>query len=852
MARKIEVQLLGDSRSLERAFLRSGKSGRTWARSMGIVRSGALAAGAAFAAVGIGAFKGIKAASNLAEQVNKSNVVFGKSAGVVEDWSKRTADAIGLSRRAALQAAGAYGQMLQTAGLNERASAKMSTELVNLAGDLASFNDIDPTLALDKLRSGLSGEAEPLRALGVFLSEARVKAEAYRSGIAKLGAELTEGQKVQARYNLILQDTSKAQGDFARTSDSLANSSRRVKAQLENAAAGLASRVLPTVANAVDAFAGFLDDFQQAQGAEAKLDVVFSGLENVGRDLYERVRDQIDDIDWSAAFDRAKQFIVEQARRAVEALDNVDYGDLARRLGERVTSGIDAVRDALGEVDWQQTARIVIRKLVAAIKDVVRDVDWIAIAKAIVKFLDAAIQAVIQTAIGLGKELGVSIIRGIDEAIENGKQFILRKLLEFVNKVLGITGFLGRFDPFAGVREKVQKQLDGMASDAKETAKSVNRSLASVKDRTVTLTVTTRILGGEGPGSGERVTSESEQAVPAEVQRGFDAAAQRAEAMGKAYTAAADAAQRASERAAAAARKAAARVAAARKKAAAQAEKLREQAEEAARKQRESFDNLLDALEFSATVEADRAGTKGDLKVNTQIQKAIQAQIRVEGKTTDLASKLYQARQDRKAILDQIAEQARTELQQRQNRALGFDAEGNKPPPTIKNLQKQLASLTTNIKGTSADTSANRAMLDRIRKVLLDPLEKATPETRERVKDIFDGIRDEFKRGTDSTRTQLTSGRKLDIHGMIGDLGLNASTSKELASRLSRIQSDGTVSVRARTAFGQPLTSTAGGPIIVHSHLHVDGKEMASNTTKHQQRTKQRAATQTRGPFGGV
>ena len=123
----------------------------------------------------------------------------------------------------------------------------MSKSMVQLAGDMASFHDQDPTEMLEKLRSGLSGEAEPLRKFGILISEAAVKQKAYQLGIAKTGAELTEAQKVQARYALIMEQSSKAQGDFARTSDSVANKQRTLAAETENTAAAFGQSLLPVM-----------------------------------------------------------------------------------------------------------------------------------------------------------------------------------------------------------------------------------------------------------------------------------------------------------------------------------------------------------------------------------------------------------------------------------------------------------------------------------------------------------------------------------------------------------------------------------------------------------------------------
>jgi hypothetical protein len=192
------------------------------------------------------------AASDLGEMQNKVNVVLEDSSEQVLEFGENSASAFGISNAAALEAAAGFGAMLQSAGLAEQASADMSLAMVELAADMASFNNQDPSVMLEKLRSGLAGEAEPLRQFGVFLSEAAVKAEAYASGIAEVGAELTEAQKVQARYNIIFAQTAKQQGDFARTvGESFPNQLRILKAEFTDTAAEIGKNFIPIATQAV-------------------------------------------------------------------------------------------------------------------------------------------------------------------------------------------------------------------------------------------------------------------------------------------------------------------------------------------------------------------------------------------------------------------------------------------------------------------------------------------------------------------------------------------------------------------------------------------------------------------------
>jgi len=140
----------------------------------GIVTGGLMAAGAAVAAVGGYLASAVGPASDLAETVSKVGVVFGDWGEDMLHWGETSATALGMSTNAALGAAATYGNLFRAMGIGVEASYDMSTGLVELAADLASFNNMDPTMVLDKLRAGLSGETEPLKTLGVILNASTI------------------------------------------------------------------------------------------------------------------------------------------------------------------------------------------------------------------------------------------------------------------------------------------------------------------------------------------------------------------------------------------------------------------------------------------------------------------------------------------------------------------------------------------------------------------------------------------------------------------------------------------------------------------------------------------------------
>lgn len=249
-SRTLSVVIAGDASGARGAFrsVEQGADGlQTKLHSVGqsMMRwGGALTAGVTLPLAFLGKAS-FDAASDLNESLSKVNVVFGENAAEIKKWSKSTADSLGLSRQQALEAAGTFGNLFRALGVGIAPATDMSRKLTTLAADLASFNNANPEEVLIALRSGLVGEAEPLRKFGVSLSEARVEAKAYELGLQNLDGSLSDAAKTQARYAIILEDTKLAQGDFARTADGAANKQRRLSAQFKDAMAVLGQSLIP-------------------------------------------------------------------------------------------------------------------------------------------------------------------------------------------------------------------------------------------------------------------------------------------------------------------------------------------------------------------------------------------------------------------------------------------------------------------------------------------------------------------------------------------------------------------------------------------------------------------------------
>ena len=175
----------------------------------------------------------IDAASDLAEVQNVVDVTFGDGAKQIESWSKTAGKQFGLTETQAKKFTSTLGAMMKSAGMSGDEIIGMSTDLAGLAADMASFYNLDFETAFQKIRSGISGETEPLRQLGINMSVANLEAFALEKGITKSFNAMSQAEQTMLRYQYLMQATADAQGDFARTSDSFANASRRVEAALD-------------------------------------------------------------------------------------------------------------------------------------------------------------------------------------------------------------------------------------------------------------------------------------------------------------------------------------------------------------------------------------------------------------------------------------------------------------------------------------------------------------------------------------------------------------------------------------------------------------------------------------------
>lgn len=270
LTERLQILITADAKGAAREFDKIGAAAdkslgkaddRVQKLSAGLTSFGTQAVLAAGVA-GAGLFKVAESASAYGEQVSRATKTFGDEAvPVLEEFAAAAADTAGISKTAALQGASTFAAFAKQAGLSGQAAADMSTGLVQLAGDFASFVDIAPEEALTVFTSALSGEQEAIKRYGIDMSAAAVEQEALATGIKKGTGELTTQEKVLARQSILMREGALFAGDFADTSDSLANRQRALAAEFENAKIALGEGLLPLAESTVGAIQGLGNAF---------------------------------------------------------------------------------------------------------------------------------------------------------------------------------------------------------------------------------------------------------------------------------------------------------------------------------------------------------------------------------------------------------------------------------------------------------------------------------------------------------------------------------------------------------------------------------------------------------------
>jgi hypothetical protein len=205
----------------------------------------------------------IKWAADAEESENLVRESFEGMTDQVVEWSETLQRQLGLNAVELRRQAGFLQLMINSYGLTAEKATEMATTLVELSADMASFRNQKFEVMFEKIRSGIAGMSRPLKELGINLQEDAVDMLLLRNGIKATSADLTQQQKVLARYALLLEATTKDQGDLARTYDTTTNAVRVLLSQVKILGREMGEVLLPHVNSVAVAMRDWLIENRQ-------------------------------------------------------------------------------------------------------------------------------------------------------------------------------------------------------------------------------------------------------------------------------------------------------------------------------------------------------------------------------------------------------------------------------------------------------------------------------------------------------------------------------------------------------------------------------------------------------------
>ena len=245
--RDILFRFRGDAKNLKKAS--RDASGSLKKTGTAFTSAGKAAAGfvAALAVAKVGQFAGdaIQLAVAAAEVDSKFKAVFGTATELttkLREWG----DVAGVTEARGRDLAATFGNLALAQGLSRKQTEDLTLKVAELAGDMGSFNDIDPEqVFFDLNKALLTTEREGMKKYGVALTETEIKQRALQIAMNDGRTEFTKGDKALASYELTVQQVGKAVGDLERTSGSTANVQRQLRASFKETQEELGRELLP-------------------------------------------------------------------------------------------------------------------------------------------------------------------------------------------------------------------------------------------------------------------------------------------------------------------------------------------------------------------------------------------------------------------------------------------------------------------------------------------------------------------------------------------------------------------------------------------------------------------------------
>ena len=434
-SRKLEVQILGDASSLQRAFGQAGKSASSFGsrmKSAGKMAAIGLGVGVVVAAAAITKFA--KAALDAEKSQVRLESAF-KNAGAS---AKEQADALkavsDVSNKAGLDdeaLADSLARLTQVTGDVTKAQKQMA-----LAADVARGRGVSLEAATQLVTRASLGNVGAMKRLGIAILPVTTAVDALKASNVKATAEQMAAAKAADLTSTKQAALAGLQEKFGGAAEaygkSASGSMDRFKVAIENVEEGLGRALLPTLGKVAGGLATFINKFNEAQGASEKFKIVLDSAKKLGTDtwnalkagfaaiqwgqIWDTVKTKIANVDWHGAAREVGDRLIKALNGLSAAMARVDWNKVGQALGE----GIKRAAAALGSVDWGRLIVAYMRlqiRIIEAIRQVLLSLVG-SLASSLMNLVRSGAAAAVDAAFNAGKAVGMGIMRGIGAGID--------------------------------------------------------------------------------------------------------------------------------------------------------------------------------------------------------------------------------------------------------------------------------------------------------------------------------------------------------------------------------------------------------------------------------------------------
>ena len=236
----------------------------------------------------------VKIAEENKQTLAKVGQIFEENSKDIVAWSKSAVNAMGITSGEAQAAAAVFGNMFKALDVGivktdkiDTNFANMSMDLVQLAADVAAFNNTTTDKVLEAFQSGLAGTSRQLREYGIVINDAAIKQKALELGLVADVKEMTEADKITARYALMMEQAQHQMGQFARETNSVTVQKQILLARIRELKGEIGDKLTPVIAQLMSDFNKYLE----SEAGKKLFDGLVESVENVATAVQNWIND---------------------------------------------------------------------------------------------------------------------------------------------------------------------------------------------------------------------------------------------------------------------------------------------------------------------------------------------------------------------------------------------------------------------------------------------------------------------------------------------------------------------------------------------------------------------------------